>query len=435
MGAASCGKRNRAGRSEIQSIKSLATASTRPNSLRMVAKLWVAADDQSLTRIDIATRQVVSRLNHNGLVTKLSTAPDGRFAVTVSELTSYSGSTTTATLWNMATQEQTILDQTQQRGRAPQGRITSAQFDPSGAFVAVSRAATSQAPARVQIWNVNDAPGVGRLVSTTAVSATAQASVNRRARHAVRLPAVLGTAEMILPIDGDSLITMNKNGAFRWNLNTHRLIRSYRAHASLTEASFSFDSRRIATASRSVKIWDAQSGAALGKLDGPHIGPVRTVQFAPAAVGATQFVLATGGDDGIVRIWSWNDTTGEFKQLHEYQAAADGGVIRRVRFSPDAAKLLIVGDRGTAKLWTPETGATVDLGDLEAGGFTCGAFSADGAYVVVGGTDRRLRCWKIPANGQPPGKPTLFSGHADIIHDVRIIGNSSPGFPRVISVG
>jgi WD40 repeat protein len=215
---------------------------------------------------------------------------------------------------------------------------------------------------------------------------------------------------------------MNKNGVFRWNLINKRLVKSYRPHAALTEASFSFDGKRIVTGSRSVKIWDAVTGNAIGKIDSPHVGPVRTVQFAPRAAGETNYLFATGGDDQVVRVWSWDDQANEVKQQLEFKLDA---VVRRIRFAADAKALLIVGDQGLVQVQSLDVGVQPILFKAaKAGDISSCAFSADGKVVAVGGSDYRVRLWIVPQPGEQAGAPIVLSGHADVINDLTLIGAS-----------
>jgi WD40 repeat protein len=175
------------------------------------------------------------------------------------------------------------------------------------------------------VWDVDEvSPGqqTGKLTGATVARDPSDVPLKKTPRQMFRIPAILGVAEAVLPIDKSSILTMNNNGVFKWDLDTMQLVKSYRAHAELTEARFSADGLFVVTGSRSVKIWDAQSGEALDKLESPHIGPVRSVQFSP-----TSYVFATGGDDGVARTWRWDHENRQIVPLKEYVAdlAADDG--------------------------------------------------------------------------------------------------------------
>jgi WD40 repeat protein/serine/threonine protein kinase len=372
-------------------------------------ELLIAADDENLTRFDLRSRSVRERLHHPGVVTGLAVSNDGQLALTVSELTMESDTETAASLWRLSSATEIKLDQAMDLDRSTGERITSAQFDSTSENVLVTRAATATAPATLKWWSVD------QVVAETAISPP---PVTRTQR----LPVMLGTAQVAVPIADGSLLTMNKNGVFRWRVDDGELINSYRPHAALTEASFSFDGKRIATASRSVKLWDVQTAAVIAKLESPHIGPVRTVQFAPRAVGRWQSIFATGGDDGYVRVWSWDERTMKTEMLVEQPFDS---AVQRLRFSPDAKQLLVVGQQGLARLWQwsqPNHQMVFDVPD--AVDFTSAAFSPDGTAIVIGGTDYLARLWLLPAAGEQPDPPIVFSGHADVVHDVKLLGKS-----------
>jgi WD40 repeat protein len=312
-----------------------------------------------------------------------------------------------------------------------QRRITSAQFDPSGRIAVVGRSAEDDKLASVQVWNVDHLAG-SQTQMLTGANASFQPSTSTRQdqpEQTLQLPEMLGTAEVVLPLDSRTMLTMNNNAAFKWDLSTKKLIKSYRAHSQLTEACFSFDGQFVATGSRSVKIWNANTGEALAKLESPHVGPVRSVQFAPQAIGATGYVLATGGDDGTASLWQWDSKTRKFTKLKQRSfvgtEGADKRVVRRVRFSPGSDRLLVVGDGGLAQLWDLRRSTTMTLpGANDDQGFVCGGFSPDGKCVAAGSTDHTVRIWELPNVGGEPELPIVMSGHSDTVNDVAMLGKN-----------
>jgi hypothetical protein len=83
---------------------------------------------------------------------------------------------------------------------------------------------------------------------------------------------------------------------------------------------------------------------------GRHIGPVRSVAFGPKGSA-----LASGGDDGMVRLWDthagelrlWDTRSGESRGVFRGHTAP----VRSVAFSTDGATLASGGDDGTVRLW------------------------------------------------------------------------------------
>ena len=96
---------------------------------------------------------------------------------------------------------------------------------------------------------------------------------------------------------------------------------------------------------------------------------------------------------------------------------------RCVAFSDDGKSLLAAGVGGIARVWSLENEqAPPSIYDVpDVGAFTSGAFSADGAWIVLGGDDKRARLWKVGAAGSTANAPIVFEGHADQIEDVAIL--------------
>ena len=388
-------------------------------------ELILGADDEQLTRIDLGSRQIVGRMNHDGFVNQISLSDDGHYCVTVSELTSEREYRSAATLWDLRTGLGQRLDRVSNVRKKDQSlrdrqRISSAQFATHGKTVVVAHAASSKRSGMIQVWDVDSVVGQRPRFLVGTPGSSSVAKVNPQ--QTLEMPRILGSSEVVLPLDDRRVLTLNKTAAFQWDLASTKLIKSYRAHAELTDSSFSFDGSFVATASRSVKIWDARTGKAIGKLESPHVGPVRSVHFAPRAIGATQYVFATGGDDGVARIWSWNPDSKQIIELRHYVVDGKEQAIQQVRFSPTQHQLLVVGNQGQARVWDlnqPRSPMlTLDSDDAED--FLCGDFSKDGTCVAAGGTDQKIRVWKL--SDKDGAEAIVLEGHADSVNDLVFLG-------------
>jgi WD40 repeat protein len=76
---------------------------------------------------------------------------------------------------------------------------------------------------------------------------------------------------------------------------------------------------------------------------GGHAGQVLSVAYAPD--GAT---LASGGDDGVVRIWDAH-TGQQLQQLQ--QLTAPPGKVDSLAYAPDGATLASGGKDGAVRIW------------------------------------------------------------------------------------
>ena len=173
---------------------------------------------------------------------------------------------------------------------------------------------------------------------------------------------------------------------------------------------YSPDGAKIASASadKSVRIWDAQTGTELF-LAFDHAQRVLSVAFSPDGK-----VLASGGDDGVVRLWDVE--TGESLNVLETPNYTVGSVA----FSSDGALLASAGSYSQEiRLWNAQSGEPVTIlhGHAQeggSGGVHSLAFAPDSALLASGGGDRSIRIWNAdqaaPAFGQ---ELIVLQGHSD----------------------
>lgn len=200
---------------------------------------------------------------------------------------------------------------------------------------------------------------------------------------------------------------------------------------------FSPDGRFAATtgASGRVIVVDASTGAELSAFDhnpNPESDAEREangLSFSPDSER-----LATGGDDGVVRIWDWRKRVQlkEFALLSGkvFQAAfhprrpllavcgeaheaviletesAQTAVrlvghslaIEALEFSPDGGLLATASSDGTARVWSVSTGAEVLKIDPDRGRLSSVAFAPDVERLAIGTIDGSLIIWNMKSN-------------------------------------
>ena len=142
-----------------------------------------------------------------------------------------------------------------------------------------------------------------------------------------------------------------------------------------------------------------------------HLDTVTSVAFSPDGK-----VLASGGDDGTVRLWDTATHQQIGLPLLRAKGVAqpptgfgvNGLMIYSVAFSPDGKVLAISSGDGTVRLWDVATRQQIGRPLTRTGDVSSVAFSPDGKVLATSGDDGTVRLWDT-ATHQQIGLPLL--GH------------------------
>jgi WD40 repeat protein len=151
---------------------------------------------------------------------------------------------------------------------------------------------------------------------------------------------------------------------------------------------YSPDGSRLASASddRTVTVWDANRRAEVFTLRG-HTDTVYSVSYSPDGSR-----LASASKDGTVKVWDAN-TGAEVFTLRGHTDA-----VRSVCYSPDGTRLAsaagsLDGRQGEVIVWDARVGAKVLPLRGHAGGVTAVSFSPDGSRLASASGDQTVKVW------------------------------------------
>ena len=134
---------------------------------------------------------------------------------------------------------------------------------------------------------------------------------------------------------------------------------------------------------------------------GGHAGPVYCVAFSPDGT-----MFATGGGDGVVRLW---DTA---TKTQARQLVGHVGAVLAVAWSPDGASLASGGEDGMVRLWDAKSGQQTWQLTGHSHPVRAVAWSPDGTTIASGANTVRL--WDA-ATGQQTRKFTAHSHPVNVV--------------------
>ncbi len=300
----------------------LVTASDR------TARLWDARTGWPLT----------PRLEHPRRVTRAAPGPDGTRVLTIAE-------DHTARIWNVTASPPTAI------ALHHRAAIHAAVFSADGALVA-----TAAADGIAQLWSAS----TGLPVSPPLVRDGA-------------------ARDVAISADGARIATAHMMGHL-WDAATGRHVAPLVTTAH--RVAFSPDGAQLVTAGadRTAQLWDAATGALLGRM--PHEEAVIDAIFTP---DGSQ--VATAGGDGRVQIWFP-------RHGMVAEAVAHPTGVRRISFSADGARLLTQGHDRVVRVWARGSAALLATMKLEAGANDA-ALAPDGTRVATPGADGVARIWRV----------------------------------------
>jgi WD40 repeat protein len=185
--------------------------------------------------------------------------------------------------------------------------------------------------------------------------------------------------------DGKTVMTVAEDGIVQiWDAVGYRLRAEFDAGIVL-HAALSPDSKIVVTANdgSSCDVWDANTGRALGSLQG-HEDAVYYVAFSRDGEW-----IVTSSNDGTARVW--NAATRQSTAVLKH-----GAPVTLAELSPDGKTVVTAGLDDKARLWEVRTGEPLALATLNGhkDHILAMAFSPDGRTIVTAGADGTVRLWE-----------------------------------------
>jgi WD40 repeat protein len=223
--------------------------------------------------------------------------------------------------------------------------------------------------------------------------------------------------------DGRRIVSGSRDKTVRvWDAESGAELAVLCGHESgVASVSYSPDGRRIVSGSadHTVRVWEAASGTELAVLRG-HENMVRSVSYSPDGRR-----IVSGSADNTVRVWD-AESGAELVVLRGHE-----DWVRSVSYRPDGRRIVSgSGSMGqqhdnTIRVWDAQSGIALAVLHGHEAWVQCVSYSPDGHRIVSGSADKTVRVWDAESGTEL----AVFRGHEDLVWSV----SYSPDGRRIIS--
>ncbi len=220
-----------------------------------------------------------------------------------------------------------------------------------------------------------------------------------------------------------------------WNASSGALLQTLRHPHWVNRLCFSSDSSRLATSCRDniARVWNLASASVVCAVEiAPATRANDHVHCWAVTLDPAGTILATGGHDGLIRLW--DTSTGAL----EHMLVGHTGRVRALAYSPDGTHLASASDDRTVRIWAPadELQIATFLGHTDS--VFDVAFSPDGARLASASRDHSVRLWnaQVTRDADRISAPGSFGIPAIAVtpDSSRLVGAGEDGTVRVWDV-
>lgn len=327
----------------------------------------VPAPSQPITAANAgAVTELASLVGHNGVIDGVAFQPTESLLVSAA----WDG---TVRLWNtMNGQEIAMLT-------GHQDRVVDVAFSPTGAQIA---SASWDGTAR--LWSVPDGAPLATLAHGAEVSAVAYSGDGTRVVTGGANPEAEGG------LAGLAVVWDTASGSPLVQIQTFGPVTGV--------AMLDNNAVVVATAAQScelggggVAVYRVQNGETIREYGGGG------ASITSLALSPSHDRIAGGGPadgcSGPAAVWVWDARNGPLQQTIDHSGSGD---VFALAFSGAAPVLASGSEDGTLRLWNLDTGTQAGLINAHNGAVQSVAFDANGRRMASGGDDNQLRLWGVP---------------------------------------
>jgi WD40 repeat protein len=254
-----------------------------------------------------------------------------------------------------------------------QGMIQAVAFHPEGKLLAVASADGS-----VRVWNVP------RLLEDPKQPAFWQKTSPGGSSYHVAFSPDGKTLAKCSPTGAELYHTPSPEVSGIQAQNPRLEIKPPEGRGRFNCLTFSKDGKLLFTGGTDnmVRLWDAQTGQALGQFQG-HTGEIKALAY-----NAATSQLASASTDYTIRLWQF-----AIVEQARLECVGHDGAVWYACFSPDGRYLLSGGADRTLRLWEPLTGKLIYSWKAHNAPVTVVLFSPDGKKILSGSGDHVLKLW------------------------------------------